>query len=120
MTTTTNWTLNADVLAEYSAEDGTQFQQVIETVHWRLTATDDASGESVGIYGSQSVPKPTDATTYIDLSVLQNMTDEEKRTTILGWAEVVEPGFVADKEASVAQKLQAKLDEPVRQSVSIM
>lgn len=120
MTTTTAWTLSADVLADYTAEDGTAFTNVIETVHWRLSATNDASGETVGIYGSQSVPKPTDAASFIDLSVLQGMTDEEKRSTILGWAEAVEPGFVADKEAAVTAALQAKLSEPVRQTVSIM
>jgi len=120
MTTTTNWTLSADVLADYTAEDGTSFINVIETVHWRVTATDDTSGESVTIYGTQGIPKPTDASTFIDLSVLQGMTDEEKRTTILGWAEAVEPGFVEEKEAAVVSKLQAKLAEPVRQSVSII
>lgn len=120
MTTSINWNLSADVLAEYTTEDGTQFQHVIETVHWRVTATDETSGESVGIYGSKSMPKPTDATTYTDLSVLQSMSDEDKRMTILGWAEAVAPGFIEEKEQAVADKLQAKLDEPVRQSVSIM
>jgi len=120
MTTTTNWNLSADVLAEYTAEDGTQFQQVLETVHWRVTATDDATDTSTTIYGSQSIPKPTDASSFIDLSVLLDMTEDEKRTTVLGWAELIVPGFVQEKEQAVAQKLQAKLDEPVRSSVSVL
>jgi len=120
MTTTTNWTLSADVLADYTAEDGTSFINVIETVHWRVTATDDTSGESVTIYGTQGIPKPTDASTFIDLSVLQGMTDEEKRTTILGWAELIAPSFVEENEQAVAQKLQSKLAEPVRSSVSVL
>jgi len=31
-----------------------------------------------------------------------------------------DPGFVEEKEQAVAQKLQAKLDEPVRASVSVL
>jgi len=120
MTTTINWNLSADVLAEYTAEDGTQFQQVLETVHWRVTATDDATDTSVTIYGSQGIPKPTAKEGYIELSVLLDMTEEEKRTTVLGWVELNDPGFVEEKEQAVAQKLQAKLSEPVRSSVSVL
>jgi len=120
MTTTINWNLSADVLAEYTAEDGTQFQQVLETVHWRVTATDDATDTSTTIYGSQSIPKPTTQEGYIDLSVLLDMTEDEKRQTVLGWVELNDPGFVEEKEQAVAQKLQAKLDEPVRSSVSVL
>ena len=64
MTMTTNWSLSAEALAEYTAENGTVFQQVLETVHWRVTATDDDTGESTTIYGTQGIPKPTDASTY--------------------------------------------------------
>jgi hypothetical protein len=117
---TYNWKLSADVLAEYTAEDGTQFQQVLETVHWRVTATDDATDTSTTIYGSQAIPKPTTQEGYIDLSVLLDMTDEEKRTTVLGWVELNDPDFVEGKEQSAIQKLQAKLDEPVRSSVSVL
>jgi len=120
MTMTTEWNLSAEALAEYTAEDGAVFQQVLETVHWRVTATDDATGESTTIYGSQGIPKPTDASTYIDLSVLLEMPDEEKRQTVLGWAELITPGLVAEKEQAVKDKLQAKLDEPVRSSVGIL
>jgi len=120
MTTTINWTLSADVLAEYTAEDGTQFQQVLETVHWRVTATDDATDTSTTIYGSQAIPKPSTQDGYIDLSVLLDMPEEEKRTTVLGWAELIAPGFVEEKEQSVKNKLQAKLDEPERSSVSVL
>lgn len=120
MTTTINWTLSADVLAEYTAENGTQFQQVLETVHWRVSATDDATDTSVTIYGSQAIPKPSTQEGFIDLSVLLDMTEEEKRNTFLGWAELIASGFVEEKERAVSQKLQAKLDEPVRSSVSVL
>jgi len=120
MTTNINWTLNADVLAEYTAEDGTQFQQVLETVHWRVTATDDATDTSVTIYGSQGIPKPTTQEGYIELSVLLDMTEDEKRTTVLGWVKLNDPGFVEEKEQSAIQKLQAKLNEPARSSVSVL
>jgi len=120
MTTTINWNLSADVLAEYTAEDGTQFQQVLETVHWRVTATDDATDTSVSIYGSQGIPKPTTQEGYIELSVLLDMTEDEKRQTVLGWVELNDPGFVEEKEQSAIQKIQAKLDEPVRSSVSVL
>jgi len=120
MTTNINWSLSADVLAEYTAEDGTQFQQVLETVHWRVTATDDATDTSVTIYGSQSIPKPTTQEGYIELSVLLDMTEDEKRQTVLGWAELIAPSFVEENEQAVAQKLQSKLAEPVRSSVSVL
>jgi len=38
----------------------------------------------------------------------------------LGWVELNDPGFVEEKEQSAIQKLQAKLDEPVRSSVSVL
>jgi len=120
MTTNINWTLSADVLAEYTAEDGTQFQQVLETVHWRVTATDDATDTSVTIYGSQAIPKPTTQEGYIDLSVFQDMPEDERKATVLGWAELIAPGFVEEKEQAVTDRLQAKLDEPVRSSVSVL
>jgi len=58
MTMTTEWSLSAEALAEYTAEDGTVFQQVLETVHWRVTATDDATGESITIYPSRPMQAP--------------------------------------------------------------
>jgi len=33
---------------------------------------------------------------------------------------LITPGFVAEKEQAVKDKLQAKLDEPVRSSVGIL
>jgi len=48
------------------------------------------------------------------------LTEEEKRQTVLGWAELIAPSFVEENEQAVAQKLQSKLAEPVRSSVSVL
>jgi len=76
--------------------------------------------KTVTIYGSQAIPKPSTQDGYIELSVLLDMTEDERKATVLGWVELNDPGFVEEKEQAVAQKLQAKLDEPVRSSVSVL
>ena len=120
MTPEIQWNLSVDALAEWTAEDGTAYQNVVETVHWRCTVKDTDTGESVTIYSNVAVPKPTGAEDFIDLSVLQGQTEAERRAIVLGWAEAVKPGFVGANEQAVADKLQAKLSEPKRNTVSIL
>lgn len=115
----TNWTLQVETVASYTAEDGTTFQNVIENVHWRVTATN-TDGEAETIYGSTAVPKPTDAKNFIDLKKMVALDADTKRTMILGWAEAIEPGFVAEKEAQVVSNLEARLSAPARATISLM
>lgn len=39
------WSLQIETVASYTAEDGTEFQNVIENVHWRVTATEGSETE---------------------------------------------------------------------------
>jgi len=43
-----------------------------------------------------------------------------KARELANTAELNDPGFVEEKEQAVAQKIQAKLDEPMRASVSVL
>jgi len=54
------------------------------------------------------------------MAITYNWTVPTTEATVLGWVELNDPGFVEEKEQAVAQKLQAKLDEPVRSSVSVL
>lgn len=112
------WTLQVETVSSYTAEDGTTFENVIETVHWRVTATDGDDSET--IYGSTSVPKPTSLETYIDLSTMVEMDSDTKRQTVLGWAEAIEPGFVSEKEAQVIAALEAKQTAPAKAVVNLL
>lgn len=120
MTITTQWQIQAEVLSEYTSPDGVVFTYVIETVHWRVTATDDVSGATETIFGAQPVAMPTDPSSFVDLSVLQGLTAEEKRLTVMGWAEAIEPGFIADKDEKVTALLVATLEAPQRVSANIL
>lgn len=111
MSITTEWKLTADVLASYTAKDGTEFTSVVSAVHWRCKATDATTGETLEIYGKRSIPRPTSEENFIDLATLQGQDTATKRATVLGWAEAIAPGFVAEKEADVAERLATKLSE---------
>lgn len=119
MTIETTWKLSADIQDEMTTEGGT-FQNVVTNVHWRCIATDSVSGEELAHYGSKAVPAPTDASSYIDLSALQSLSDEQKRATVLGWAEAIEPGFVEGIEARVTAALEAKMAAPVITAADIL
>jgi hypothetical protein len=56
------------------SEDG--MTDVIQTVHWRLTGTDD-NGVSSDIYGAQSFPPPSSS----DFIPFDQLTD----TIVIGW-----------------------------------
>lgn len=111
----TRWTLKVEMLAEYN-----NFQNVIDNVHWRVIATDTKTGATESIYGSQAVPKPTDKASYIDITTMIDMDADTKRKTILGWAEMVEPGFVSAKEAQVVATLQARQEATALAVVALL
>ncbi|KZX95919.1 MULTISPECIES: DUF7936 family protein [unclassified Sulfitobacter] len=113
------WNLTADTQASMTVGT-TTFENVITNIHWRVTATDPASEEAVTIYGSKNVPAPTDAASYIDLADLQAMATEERRLTVIGWAEAIDPGFIDTHVTAVTDALADKLAEPETGVVSIL
>lgn len=113
------WELTADTQTSMEV-GGVTFDDVVTNVHWRLYAEDPATGEFARDYGSQHVPPPTSAEDFIDISTLTGMSDTDKRATVLGWAEAVAPGFVAEKEAKVAAMLAEQQAAPATGSVDIL
>ena len=81
---------------------------VVHTVHWRLTGTDDTNNDSDGnpqtatVYGSQSVS--TD-----DLSSFINWSDL-KASDVQGW---VEAGLGSDEVTSLKSNIDAQIAEKV-------
>lgn len=73
-------------------EDG--LTNVVQTVHWRLTGTDE-NGVSSDVYGAQSFPKP-EAEGYIPF---EDLTEE----IVAGWLESVldVPAMEAQIEAAI-------------------
>jgi len=114
-----SWNLTADAQKEMRV-DSEVFENVIKTVHWRVTATDPDSGQLVSIYGSKSLPMPTGRENFVDLAELQGMDPETRLSTVIGWAEAIEPGFVSAQDLAVKAMLEAKLKEPAKDTVSIL
>lgn len=113
-----SWNLTADAQKEMHV-DSEVFENVIKTVHWRVTATDPASEQSVIIYGSKGLPMPTGRENFVDLAELQGMDPETRLSTVIGWAEAIEPGFVSTQDIKVKSMLEEKLKEPAKAIVSI-
>ncbi len=114
----TQWKLTADVQDTYTGNGGSKFVNVVRTIHWQCIALD---GENMArIYGSMSLPLPTDTATYIDLTKIAGADEATRKATILGWAEMLKPGFVATAEAEVTASLQSSLTKPTTQSWSII
>jgi len=114
-----SWKLEAETQKEMHV-DSEVFENVIKTVHWRVTATDPDSDQSVSIYGSKSLLMPTGRENFVDLAELQSMDPEARLSTVIGWAEAIEPGFVSTQDLAVKAVLVAKLKEPAKDTVSII
>lgn len=104
---TYTWSVKA-VTEDYTSEDGTLFPDTVKEVYWLLEAVDNATGAKVQIEGREVLPPPTDPETFIDLSVLLDKTEEERRGTVLGWAEMIAPGFVDNYENKAAKMLEVR------------
>jgi len=115
----TSWKLKATTQAEMIV-GGVTLKNVVLSVHWRCFATDSATGASLSIYGEQPVPAPETPEGFIDVSVLAGMKEQERRDTVLGWAEAIAPGFVAETEAQVIAALEAELAEPPKATLPIL
>lgn len=111
----TRWTLDVEMLSEHNG-----FTNVIDNVHWRVHANDTDTGATTSIYGSQSVPKPTNHASYIDITTMLDLTAEERRVLILGWAEAIEPGFIEEKEAQARATLEEMNAAPARTVLALL
>ncbi|WP_437419059.1 hypothetical protein [Sulfitobacter pontiacus] len=114
-----SWSLTADAQKEMHV-DSEVFENVIKTVHWRVTATDPDSDQSVSIYGSKSLPMPTGRDNFVDLAELQGMDPDSRLSTVIGWAEAIEPGFVSAHDQKVKAMLEEKLKQPAKDTVLIL
>lgn len=107
------WTVRATVASEKNG-----FKNVVREVHWTLTVQ--KGGRSKTRKGSVLLPLPTTQAAYIDLSVLQGMSRADRRATVLGWAEMVRPGFVSEQEQHLEQSLKDTEAAAIVRSVNIL
>ncbi len=75
---------------------------VVETVHWRVDATDEASGLTDWAIGTVSLPEP-DPDTFTAL-------DAADQAVRRGWVEAAEPELIATTEAALTGRLQALIE----------
>ncbi|MCA0871222.1 hypothetical protein LCL97_10310 [Seohaeicola saemankumensis] len=109
----TDWKLNATVLPEVNG-----FADVVQVVHWECFASE---GDTLArLYGAVDLPPPTDPETYVDLSAIQEASGESRRAIILGWAEQLQPGFVAATEAAAMARLQERLAQSAPAQVTLL
>lgn len=73
--TTYNWTISS--LECVPSKD--ELTNIVQTIHWRLSATDDTDNISVESYGAQTLPEPNpdQYSQYEDLTL----------ETVVGWLE---------------------------------
>ncbi len=113
------WSLTADTQKTVKVGQSV-LENVITNVHWRVTATDPETEASATLYGSKSLPLPDDPENFIDLESLQELDAEQRRLTVIGWAEAMDPGFVDGQTENVLAALAGKLAEPETGVVSIL
>lgn len=113
-----NWKLDAKVAATYTSENGDEFANVIEEVHWRCIGSE---GEiTKDTYGSVSLPKPTNAATYVDLNAISEAEPAQRQVIILGWANALKPNFKEDTEAKVAAMIDAEATKIPTSNVTLL
>lgn len=83
------------------SEDG--YQNVVQTVHWRLRGVD--GGHSAEVYGSVALPGPGQPfTSYTDLTQDQ----------VVGWVETaLGPEQVLEYQANIAQQIASQINPPI-------
>ncbi len=75
---------------------------VVETVHWQVDATDEASGLTERAIGTVGLADP-DPDTFKAL-------DSADQTVRRGWVEAAEPELIATTEAVLTGRLQALIE----------
>lgn len=113
------WKIEAETIDSYTDAGGNEYSDVVTVVHHRCIASDGA--DSVEIIGAHKVPRPVSPETFIDLSLVIGIQDlVARRAIILGWADMVDPGFVLATEAAAAARLVAKQSDPDRTFVTVI
>lgn len=110
---TTAFTLTWDLRVkheDYTAPDGTLFPKTIRAVFWRLTITDPVTGISSQLSGDEAVALPTSPDTFIDLDELLALPRDTRRSAVIGWAEKVNPGFIAAVGDRGVERLVKKIE----------
>jgi len=113
------WQISVDIKASIEV-NGQTFENVIETVHWRVTATDEETGESAAVYGSKSLPPPSSADDLIDLQALQELEPEPRRLRIMELAESIDEGYLYAQDAKAREVLASKLAAPAVINIPIL
>jgi len=113
----TTWKLSVETVSPVTVGEDV-YTDVVTQVNWTCIAFDGPDSESIS--GAKTIPMPTSPETYIPLDDIFTLEDEAKRATVLGWAEIIEPGFVAAREADVIAKLSARLATPSTSSVDLL
>ncbi len=75
---------------------------VVETVHWRVDATDEASGLTDWAIGTVSLPEP-DPDTFTAL-------DAADQAVRRGWVLAADPDLIASNEATLTRRLQERIE----------
>ncbi len=117
MTIETTWDLDVDTVSPVAVGE-TVYVDVVTNVHWTCHAFEGHLTASVS--GQHKVPMPTSPETYVDLSAIKVLDDDTRRATVIGWAEMIDPGFVDRTEASVVALIEAKKAKPVVERVTIL
>lgn len=117
MAVTITWNIRANLIPTMTVGPDT-FTDVVHTVHWRCTAEE--SGDEAAVYGTVILDLPTSIETYIDLTELTGKTEIERRAIVLGWAEIVRPGFVAVQAARATAMLAQMIEEQVSPTLVVL
>lgn len=107
------WSLRAHIVPRYG-----EYTDVVRLVYWTCTATEGVHVAKAS--GIETIPWPVSEVTFIDLSQIMQATREEKRALILGWAEILQPGFVSSVENGVRRKLARQTVVPAGRSETII
>jgi len=94
------WSINVEIVDEMGG-----FSDVITRVHW--SAVGRSENGVARLSGHEDLDPPNEST-YIDVSELVSMSHDDRRATVIGWAERLRPGFLAD----ITAQLETKLNEP--------
>ena len=117
------WKLNATI-QETMEVGNSVFMNVVTDVHWVLIGTRVIEEEPISyqIHGSVSVPAPEEGAknNFIDISMIETMDADTKLSTITGWAEMVEPGFIEKTKQQLDAIIDSKTNAPVRVIRSIL
>lgn len=120
MTPIFEWLVEVEVDDLVQNEQGLFFEDVIREVNWRCTIKDTETNSTRSMVGTVLLPIPESQENYIDLSTIINMESDEKRSTVIGWAELIQPGFIANTQQTLTNQLQNEIDKPKKRKINLL